>query len=33
VVIHRAVGDTTDEVRHVTVTGLGGRWAAADPLS
>lgn len=29
VVIHRAVGDTTDEVRHVTVTGLGGagrRW-------
>ena len=30
VVIHRAVGDTTDEVRHVTVTGLGERWAAAD---
>ncbi|MCT9006992.1 tRNA (adenosine(37)-N6)-threonylcarbamoyltransferase complex ATPase subunit type 1 TsaE [Streptomyces sp. NPDC054766] len=30
VVIHRAVGDTTDEVRHVTVTGLGQRWAAAD---
>ncbi|MFD5638456.1 tRNA (adenosine(37)-N6)-threonylcarbamoyltransferase complex ATPase subunit type 1 TsaE, partial [Streptomyces sp. NPDC127077] len=30
VVIHRAVGDTTDEVRHVTVTGLGRRWAAAD---
>lgn len=29
-VIHRAVGDTTDEVRHVTVTGLGGRWAAVD---
>ena len=29
-VIHRAVGDTTDEVRHVTVTGLGRRWAAAD---
>ena len=28
--IHRAVGDTTDEVRHVTVTGLGERWAAAD---
>ncbi|WP_324789157.1 tRNA (adenosine(37)-N6)-threonylcarbamoyltransferase complex ATPase subunit type 1 TsaE [Streptomyces sp. H51] len=30
VVIHRAVGDTADEVRHVTVTGLGERWAAAD---
>ncbi|MGV9402285.1 tRNA (adenosine(37)-N6)-threonylcarbamoyltransferase complex ATPase subunit type 1 TsaE [Streptomyces sp. NPDC003667] len=30
VVIHRAVGDTTDEVRHVTVTGLGERWASAD---
>ncbi|MGW2423709.1 tRNA (adenosine(37)-N6)-threonylcarbamoyltransferase complex ATPase subunit type 1 TsaE [Streptomyces sp. NPDC001709] len=29
VVIHRAVGDTTDEVRHVTVTGLGERWAEA----
>ncbi|AYL37722.1 tRNA (adenosine(37)-N6)-threonylcarbamoyltransferase complex ATPase subunit type 1 TsaE [Streptomyces fungicidicus] len=29
-VIHRAVGDTTDEVRHVTVTGLGGRWAGTD---
>ncbi|WP_043676892.1 tRNA (adenosine(37)-N6)-threonylcarbamoyltransferase complex ATPase subunit type 1 TsaE [Streptomyces xylophagus] len=29
-VIHRAVGDTTDEVRHVTVTGLGARWAAVD---
>ncbi|MFF9311235.1 tRNA (adenosine(37)-N6)-threonylcarbamoyltransferase complex ATPase subunit type 1 TsaE [Streptomyces sp. NPDC014748] len=28
--IHRAVGDTTDEVRHVTVTGIGGRWAAVD---
>ncbi|WP_069770377.1 tRNA (adenosine(37)-N6)-threonylcarbamoyltransferase complex ATPase subunit type 1 TsaE [Streptomyces sp. LUP30] len=28
--IHRAVGDTSDEVRHVTVTGLGQRWAAAD---
>ena len=27
VVIHRAVGDTTDEVRHVTLTGLGERWA------
>ncbi|WP_155058617.1 tRNA (adenosine(37)-N6)-threonylcarbamoyltransferase complex ATPase subunit type 1 TsaE [Streptomyces blattellae] len=30
VVIHRAVGDTTDEVRHVTLTGLGERWANAD---
>lgn len=30
VVIHRAVGDTTDEVRHVTVTGLGERWATVD---
>jgi tRNA threonylcarbamoyladenosine biosynthesis protein TsaE len=29
-VIHRAVGDTTDEVRHVSVTGLGKRWAAED---
>ncbi|MFG2375996.1 tRNA (adenosine(37)-N6)-threonylcarbamoyltransferase complex ATPase subunit type 1 TsaE [Streptomyces sp. NPDC048504] len=29
-VIHRAVGDTTDEVRHVTVTGLGARWAAVE---
>jgi tRNA threonylcarbamoyladenosine biosynthesis protein TsaE len=28
--IHRAVGDTTDEVRHVTVAGLGERWAAVD---
>ncbi|MFH8338881.1 tRNA (adenosine(37)-N6)-threonylcarbamoyltransferase complex ATPase subunit type 1 TsaE [Streptomyces sp. AM6-12] len=28
-VIHRAVGDTTDEVRHVTLTGLGERWAEA----
>jgi tRNA threonylcarbamoyladenosine biosynthesis protein TsaE len=28
--IHRAVGDTTDEVRQVTVTGLGERWASAD---
>lgn len=27
IVIHRAVGDTTDEVRRVTVTGLGERWA------
>ncbi|WP_405843212.1 tRNA (adenosine(37)-N6)-threonylcarbamoyltransferase complex ATPase subunit type 1 TsaE [Streptomyces sp. NBC_01518] len=29
-VIHRAVGDTTDEVRHVTVTGVGARWAAVE---
>ncbi|GGR97564.1 tRNA threonylcarbamoyladenosine biosynthesis protein TsaE [Streptomyces humidus] len=28
--IHRAVGETSDEVRRVTVTGLGPRWAAAD---
>ncbi|XVV36751.1 tRNA (adenosine(37)-N6)-threonylcarbamoyltransferase complex ATPase subunit type 1 TsaE [Streptomyces sp. CA-100214] len=28
--IHRSVGDTTDEVRHVTVTGVGARWAEAD---
>ncbi|MFF4762693.1 tRNA (adenosine(37)-N6)-threonylcarbamoyltransferase complex ATPase subunit type 1 TsaE [Streptomyces sp. NPDC001292] len=30
VLIHRAVGDTTDEVRHVTVTGVGDRWDAVD---
>ncbi|MGV9252449.1 tRNA (adenosine(37)-N6)-threonylcarbamoyltransferase complex ATPase subunit type 1 TsaE [Streptomyces sp. NPDC003697] len=30
VLIHRAVGDTTDEVRHVTLTGIGARWAHAD---
>ncbi|MET9526333.1 tRNA (adenosine(37)-N6)-threonylcarbamoyltransferase complex ATPase subunit type 1 TsaE [Streptomyces coeruleorubidus] len=30
VVIHRAVGDTTDEVRHMTITGVGERWASAD---
>jgi tRNA threonylcarbamoyladenosine biosynthesis protein TsaE len=30
VVIHRAVGDTTDEVRHVTLTGVGERWASVD---
>jgi tRNA threonylcarbamoyladenosine biosynthesis protein TsaE len=30
VVIHRAVGDTTDEVRQVTVTGLGERWGSVD---
>ncbi|WND35678.1 tRNA (adenosine(37)-N6)-threonylcarbamoyltransferase complex ATPase subunit type 1 TsaE [Streptomyces sp. BB1-1-1] len=28
--IHRAVGDTTDEVRHVSLTGVGERWTAAD---
>ncbi|MGW5865964.1 tRNA (adenosine(37)-N6)-threonylcarbamoyltransferase complex ATPase subunit type 1 TsaE [Streptomyces sp. NPDC055239] len=30
VVIDRTVGDTTDEVREVTLTGLGARWAEAD---
>jgi tRNA threonylcarbamoyladenosine biosynthesis protein TsaE len=30
VVIHRAVGDTSDEVRHVTLTGIGQRWAEAE---
>ncbi|MGW5100995.1 tRNA (adenosine(37)-N6)-threonylcarbamoyltransferase complex ATPase subunit type 1 TsaE [Streptomyces sp. NPDC004100] len=30
VLIHRATGDTTDEVRHVTVTGLGKRWAETE---
>lgn len=30
VVIHRAVGDTTDEMREVTLTGVGERWAQAD---
>ncbi|MFD8675479.1 tRNA (adenosine(37)-N6)-threonylcarbamoyltransferase complex ATPase subunit type 1 TsaE [Streptomyces seoulensis] len=30
ILIHRAVGDTTDEVRHVTLTGLGDRWAKTD---
>ncbi|MEU1016684.1 tRNA (adenosine(37)-N6)-threonylcarbamoyltransferase complex ATPase subunit type 1 TsaE [Streptomyces sp. NPDC005900] len=30
VVIDRAVGDTTDEVREVTLTGLGARWTDAD---
>ncbi|GHE13233.1 tRNA (adenosine(37)-N6)-threonylcarbamoyltransferase complex ATPase subunit type 1 TsaE [Streptomyces alanosinicus] len=29
IVIHRAVGDTTDEVRHVSLTGLGARWSEA----
>ncbi|MET9136614.1 tRNA (adenosine(37)-N6)-threonylcarbamoyltransferase complex ATPase subunit type 1 TsaE [Streptomyces parvulus] len=28
--IDRAVGDTADEVRHVTLTGAGTRWAEAD---
>ncbi|MFJ2259830.1 tRNA (adenosine(37)-N6)-threonylcarbamoyltransferase complex ATPase subunit type 1 TsaE [Streptomyces sp. NPDC087844] len=28
--IHRAVGDTTDEVRHVALTGVGERWASVD---
>ncbi|MBA2948165.1 tRNA (adenosine(37)-N6)-threonylcarbamoyltransferase complex ATPase subunit type 1 TsaE [Streptomyces himalayensis] len=30
VLIHRATGDTTDEVREVTLTGYGERWAATD---
>ncbi|MGW6748195.1 tRNA (adenosine(37)-N6)-threonylcarbamoyltransferase complex ATPase subunit type 1 TsaE [Streptomyces sp. NPDC055006] len=29
VVIHRATGDTDDEVRSVTLRGLGARWAGA----
>ncbi|MEU6662198.1 tRNA (adenosine(37)-N6)-threonylcarbamoyltransferase complex ATPase subunit type 1 TsaE [Streptomyces sp. NPDC046821] len=29
VVIHRATGDTSDEVRSVTLHGLGARWAGA----
>ncbi|MDX3383845.1 tRNA (adenosine(37)-N6)-threonylcarbamoyltransferase complex ATPase subunit type 1 TsaE [Streptomyces niveiscabiei] len=28
--IQRAVGDTTDEVRHVSLRGLGARWAGAE---
>ncbi|MFE0807032.1 tRNA (adenosine(37)-N6)-threonylcarbamoyltransferase complex ATPase subunit type 1 TsaE [Streptomyces sp. NPDC058794] len=28
--IERAVGDTTDEVRHVTLAGIGERWTSAD---
>jgi tRNA threonylcarbamoyladenosine biosynthesis protein TsaE len=28
--IHRAVGDTDDEVRRVSLAGLGERWARAD---
>ncbi|OIJ99150.1 tRNA (adenosine(37)-N6)-threonylcarbamoyltransferase complex ATPase subunit type 1 TsaE [Streptomyces colonosanans] len=30
VIIHRAVGDTTDEVRHVTLRGFGRRWETVD---
>ncbi|MGY0024479.1 tRNA (adenosine(37)-N6)-threonylcarbamoyltransferase complex ATPase subunit type 1 TsaE [Streptomyces sp. cg35] len=30
VLIDRATGDTTDEVRVVTLNGIGGRWAEAD---
>ncbi|MDR3080797.1 MAG: tRNA (adenosine(37)-N6)-threonylcarbamoyltransferase complex ATPase subunit type 1 TsaE [Streptomyces sp.] len=30
VIIHRAVGDTTDEMRTVTLTGFGRRWATVD---
>ncbi|MFH8488062.1 tRNA (adenosine(37)-N6)-threonylcarbamoyltransferase complex ATPase subunit type 1 TsaE [Streptomyces longisporoflavus] len=30
IAIDRAVGDTTDEVREVTLTGVGERWAEAD---
>jgi tRNA threonylcarbamoyladenosine biosynthesis protein TsaE len=30
ILIHRAVGGTVDEVRHMTVSGIGPRWAAAD---
>lgn len=30
VAVHRAVGDTSDEVRHVSLTGIGPRWAAVD---
>ncbi|MFE2040090.1 tRNA (adenosine(37)-N6)-threonylcarbamoyltransferase complex ATPase subunit type 1 TsaE [Streptomyces sp. NPDC059477] len=30
ILIHRAVGDTTDEAREVTLTGIGARWRAAD---
>lgn len=33
VVIDRAVGDTTDDGREVTLTGLGERWADADLAS
>ncbi|GHD48289.1 tRNA (adenosine(37)-N6)-threonylcarbamoyltransferase complex ATPase subunit type 1 TsaE [Streptomyces longwoodensis] len=30
ITLHRAVGDTTDEVRHVTLTPVGERWGAVD---
>ncbi|MEU9332067.1 tRNA (adenosine(37)-N6)-threonylcarbamoyltransferase complex ATPase subunit type 1 TsaE [Streptomyces sp. NPDC048290] len=30
VLIHRAAGDTTDEIRRVTVRGVGARWGAVD---
>lgn len=30
VVIHRAVGETDDELRQVTVRGVGARWAGED---
>lgn len=30
VLIHRAVGDTTDELRHVTLRGVGARWTTVD---
>ncbi|MFE9096047.1 tRNA (adenosine(37)-N6)-threonylcarbamoyltransferase complex ATPase subunit type 1 TsaE [Streptomyces sp. NPDC007264] len=30
VAVHRAVGDTADEVRHVCLTGIGARWATVD---
>ncbi|MBT2507100.1 tRNA (adenosine(37)-N6)-threonylcarbamoyltransferase complex ATPase subunit type 1 TsaE [Streptomyces sp. ISL-98] len=30
VVIHRAVGDTDDEVREVTLVGVGERWSGED---
>jgi tRNA threonylcarbamoyladenosine biosynthesis protein TsaE len=30
VTIHRAVGDTTDEVRHVTLMGFGPRWSGVE---
>ncbi len=29
-IIDRATGDTTDEVRIVTLNGIGARWAEAD---
>ncbi|MGW2641315.1 tRNA (adenosine(37)-N6)-threonylcarbamoyltransferase complex ATPase subunit type 1 TsaE [Streptomyces sp. NPDC001348] len=30
VLVHRTVGDTADEVRRVTLTGLGERWESVD---